>query len=74
MTNDEKIKIMKKRRILFYLIIFFGLATLALALFSLIDKFTPIAAIITFLIEVILTKYREKLSFKEEALDSKNQV
>lgn len=64
MTNDEKVKIMKKRRILYYLIIFFGISTLVLAVFSLIDKFTPIPAIITFLIEVILTKEREKLSFK----------
>ncbi len=64
MTNDEKIKIMKKRRILYYLIIFFGILTLVLALFSLIDKFTPLPAIITFLIEAILTKYREKLSLK----------
>ena len=64
MTNDEKVKIMKKRRILYYLIIFFGILTLVLAVFSLIDKFTPIPAIITFLIEAILTKKREKLSFK----------
>ena len=73
MTNDEKIKVIKKRRILYYLIIFFGLTTLVLALFSLVEKITPIPAIITFLIEAILTKEREKLSVKEEALDSKNQ-
>ena len=64
MTNDEKIKIMKKRRILYYLIIFFGLATLVLAVLSLVEKFTPIPAIITFLIEALLTKSREKLSVK----------
>ena len=73
MTNDDKVKIMKKRRILYYLIIFFGLATLVLALFSLIEKFTPIPAIITFTIEAILTNYRDKLDPKVEALDSKNQ-
>lgn len=64
MTNDEKVNNMKKRRILFYLIIFFGLATLVLAILSLVIKFTPIPAIITFLIEALLTKYREKLAIK----------
>ena len=75
MTNDEKIKIMKKRRILYYLIIFFGLATLVLAIFSLVEKFTPIPAIITFAVEAILSNYRNKLSYdsKEEAPGSKNQ-
>ena len=63
MTNDEKIKVMKKRRVLYYLIIFFGVATLVLALFSLIEKISPIPAIITFLIEAILTKYREKTTY-----------
>lgn len=73
MTNDEKIEIMKKRRILYYLIIFFGILTLVLATYSLIDKFTPIPAIISFLVEALLTKYREKLDPKAEVLDSKNQ-
>lgn len=63
MTNDEKVKVMKKRRALYYLIIFFGVATLVLALFSLIEKISPIPAIITFLIEAILTKYREKTTY-----------
>ena len=73
MTNDEKINIIKKRRILYYLIIFFGILTLVFAVFSLIDKFTPIPAIITFLVEAILTKYREKLDPKAEDSDLKNQ-
>ncbi len=72
MTNDDKIKIMKKRRILYYLIIFFGILTLVLATYSLIDKFTPIPAIISFLVEALLTKYREKLNPKAEVPDSKN--
>lgn len=62
MDNDEKIKIMKKRRILLYLIIFFGFATLILAILSLILKITPIPAVIVFVIEAILSKYRDKLS------------
>ena len=73
MTNDEKVKIMKKRGILYYLIIFFGLATLVLALYSLIDGFTPLPAIIAFFIEAMLTKYRESLNPKGVNLDSKNQ-
>ena len=73
MTNDEKIKIMKKRKVLYYLIIVFGLATLVLALYSLIDKFTPIPAIITFFIEAMLTKYRESLSYKSKEPDLKSQ-
>lgn len=73
MTNDEKIKIMKKRKVLYYLIIVFGLATLVLALYSLIDQFTPIPAIITFFIEAMLTKYRESLSYQTKKFDEKNQ-
>lgn len=72
MNNIEKVKIMQKRRILYYLIIFFGILTLILASVSLVNKFTPIPAIITFVVEFILTKYREKLDPKAEALDHKN--
>ena len=62
MTNEEKIKIHKKRQILKVFIIIFGLLTLALAICSLIYKLNPIFACITFLVEAILSKYREKLN------------
>lgn len=73
MTNDEKIKNVKKRKILKVLVIFFGLLTLILAIYSLVTKFTPIPALITFIIEAVISKYRDKLDPKVEALNSKNQ-
>lgn len=72
-TNDEKIKRVKTRKILKYFIIFFGFLTLILAIHSLITKASPIFALISFIIEVILSKYREKLDPKVVSLDSKNQ-
>ena len=73
LTNDEKIKRVKQRQILRYLIIIFGLLTLGLAIYSLVAEISPIYAIISFIIEFCLSKYREKLDPKEEVLDSKNQ-
>ena len=73
MTNEEKIKIMKRRRILYYLIIFFGVSTLVLAIISLVQKFTPLPAIVSFIIEAVLSKYRSKLDPKVGVPDSKNQ-
>ena len=72
-TNDQKIKRVKQRKILKYLIIFFGFLTLILATHSLITKATPIYAIICFTVEFILSKYREKLDPKEVKTDLKNQ-
>ena len=73
LTNDEKIKRVKQRKILKGFIIFFGLLTLLLAIHSLITKFTPIPAIISFVIEALLSNYRNKLDPKVEVSDSKNQ-
>ena len=76
MTNDQKIKIMKKRKILLSLIIVFGVLTLVLALLSLTERSNPlflILAIISFLIETILSNCRNKLNSKEVKSDSKNQ-
>lgn len=72
MTNDEKLKRRKKRQILKVFIIIFGLATLVLAICSLLYKISPIYAIITFLIEALLSNYRTKLDPKVVNLDSKN--
>ena len=66
MTNSDKEKVYIKRKILRILIIVFGLATLVLSIWSLVDKVTPIPALICFLIEAILSKYREKLSYNEK--------
>ena len=70
--NDEKIKRVKQRKILKVFIIFFGLATLALAIHSLVTGFTPILAIISFLIEALLSRYRNKLDPKLVTSDLKN--
>ena len=64
MTNEEKVGNYKKRKVLRILIIIFGLATLVLSIWSLVDKVTPIPALICFIIEAILSKYRDKLSIK----------
>jgi len=64
MTNDEKDKAYKKRQILRILIIVFGLATLVLSIWSLVDKVTPIPALICFLIEAILSKCRDNIKLK----------
>lgn len=70
--NDEKIKRVKQRKILKVFIIFFGLATLVLAIHSLVTGFTPILAIISFLIEALLSRYRNKLDPKLVTSDLKN--
>ncbi len=64
MTNQEKEKAYKKRQILRILIIIFGLATLVLSIWSLVDKVTPIPALICFLIEAILSKCRDNIKLK----------
>lgn len=64
MTNQEKEKAYKKRQILRILIIVFGLATLVLSIWSLVDKVTPIPALICFLIEAILSKCRDNIKLK----------
>lgn len=69
MTNDEKLKRRKKRQILKVFIIIFGLATLVLTICSLLYKISPIYAIITFLIEALLSNYRTKLDPKVVNLD-----
>ena len=70
--NDEKIKRVKQRKILKVFIIFFGLATLVLAIHSLVTEFAPILAIIPFLIEALLSRYRNKLDPKLVTSDLKN--
>ena len=62
--NDEKVKRIKIRKVLKGFIIFFGIMTLSLAMYSLINEFTPIPAIIAFIIELALTKWRDSLDPK----------
>ncbi len=72
-SNDEKIKRVKKRKILKGFIIFFGFLTLILAIHSLITKFTPIPAILSFIIEASLSYYRNKLDPKVVNSNVKSQ-
>ena len=72
-SNDEKIKRVKQRKILKVFIIFFGLLTICLCILSLIFKISPVYAIIAFVFEACLSKYRNKLDPKVVNLDSKNQ-
>lgn len=71
--NEEKIKRVRTRKILKGFIIFFGFLTLVLAIHSLITQFTPVFAVISFLIEAILSYCRNKLDPKLLNSDLKNQ-
>lgn len=64
LTNDEIYKKTKLSVTLWYLIILFGIATIVLAISSLVFKISPIFCIITFILETIFTKYRNNI--KEE--------
>lgn len=60
-TNDEKLKRLKKRKFLWYGIIFFGIMTIVLSLFSLLHDLSPLYAVFCFLIEVVLSKCRNSI-------------
>ncbi len=65
LTNDEKIRNVKLRKILKYIIMLLALLTIIFSVLSLWKNITPIFAIIFFIIEVIVSKYREKLDPRE---------
>lgn len=65
-TNDKKYSAYKKRKVLRIIIIILCIATITLAILSLIFKFSCIYALIVFLIMAILRNYRDKLSFNDE--------
>ena len=66
LSNDEKTSRYKKRKILLALMVIFWIATLVLAILSMVIHISPVFAIIAYLIEAILSKYREKLSFRDK--------
>lgn len=75
-SNDIKLKKIKQRKILQVLILVFGILTILAAGYSLYDRGNYITlgiAVGAFVVEVILTRIRNKIKFKEEDLDSKNQ-
>lgn len=65
-TNDEKYNAYKKRKLLRIFIIVFGVATITLAILSLILKFSCIYAVVTFLVMSLLNKYRDSLTFNNK--------
>ena len=65
LSNDEKIAHINMRKVLKVWIIIFAVLTIITAVLSLWKNLNPIIAIIFFIIEVILSKYRESLYPKE---------
>ncbi|MCI8588700.1 MAG: hypothetical protein HFG40_03515 [Bacilli bacterium] len=64
LSNEEKYKYAKYRVFCWYMIVFTGILTIVLAILSLTIQLSPVFAIISFILETIFTKLKEK--FKEE--------
>lgn len=64
LTNDQNIKNLKKRKILRYLIIVFGVLTIGLSILALTIKLNFVFSLIAFVIMTLLTKYRESIPIK----------
>ena len=64
LTNDENLENYKKRKILRWAIIVFGILTITLAMLSLTIKLGVGYALIAFIIMTILTKVRESIPLK----------
>jgi len=65
-SNDQKIQNVRIRKILKYIIIILAILTILFAVLSLWKNITPLYAILFFIIEVIVSKYRDKLDPKEK--------
>lgn len=76
LTNDENIKNLRLRRLLRIIIIISGLATIILALLSLIIKISVWYAIGTMLVTTLLTRYRESISINksDELLEIEKEI
>ena len=66
LTNDEKIRRVNLRKKLKILIIILIILTIVFSVLTLTIELNPIYAIIFFIIEAILNKYRESLDPKKE--------
>lgn len=64
LTNDQNIKNLKKRKILRYFIIAFGIITIVLAILALTIKLSFIFSLISFIVMTILTRTRENIPIK----------
>ena len=60
-SNQEKLNRLKLRKILWYCIIVFGILVLLFSVYSLITGFTPLPAIICFVLEAVLSKWRNSI-------------
>lgn len=65
-SNDQKIQNVRIRKILKYIIIILAILTILFAVLSLWKNITPLYALLFFIIEVIVSKYRDKLNPKEK--------
>lgn len=66
LTNEKIYRYTKYRIFCWYMIIITGVLTIAFSLLSLLNKISPIFAVIAFLLEVIFTKLKEKFNTKEK--------
>lgn len=66
LTNKEKIERVEKRKLLKVLIIIFASLTIIFSVLSLWKDINPLFAIIFFIIELVLTRLREKLDPKDK--------
>lgn len=65
LTNDENLENYKKRKVLRWAIIVFGIITITLAMLSLTIKLGVGYALIAFIIMTVLTKIRESIPLKD---------
>jgi len=65
-SNDDKIKISRIRKVLRVGTIIFSLLTVIFALLSLIIKISPFFSVICLIIEIVLTKYSEKIDYRKK--------
>lgn len=66
LTNDEKIKNVQKRKVLKVVVILLAILTIIFAVLTLWIDLNPIYSLIAFILEAIVSKYREKLDPKEK--------
>lgn len=62
-NNDQNLKNYKKRKILWWLIIIFGVLTIVLSFLSLLIKLGVGYALIAFIIMTLLTKKRNSIEY-----------
>lgn len=64
-SNDEKIKISRIRKVLRFGTILFTLLTIIFSMLTLMIKISPLPAIVCFILEIVMTKYSEKINYKK---------